>query len=32
MAQAFMDKGYKVVSGGTDNHCMLIDCGPNSRN
>ena len=20
-----MDKGYKVVSGGTDNHCMLID-------
>lgn len=25
MAQAFADKGYKVVSGGTDNHCMLID-------
>lgn len=25
MAQAFMDKGYKVISGGTDNHCMLID-------
>lgn len=25
MAQAFMDKGYKVVSGGTDNHSMLID-------
>lgn len=25
MAQAFMDKGYKVVSGGTDNHCILID-------
>ncbi|HRH38106.1 MAG TPA: serine hydroxymethyltransferase [Flavobacteriales bacterium] len=25
MAQAFMDKGYNVVSGGTDNHCMLID-------
>ena len=25
MAQAFMDKGYKVVSGGTDNHVMLID-------
>ena len=20
-----MDKGYKVISGGTDNHCMLID-------
>ena len=25
MAQAFVDKGYKVVSGGTDNHLMLID-------
>jgi glycine hydroxymethyltransferase len=25
MAQAFMDKGYKVVSDGTDNHLMLID-------
>ncbi len=25
MAQAFMEKGYKVISGGTDNHCMLID-------
>lgn len=25
MAQCFMDKGYAVVSGGTDNHCMLID-------
>ena len=25
MAQAFMDKGYKVISGGTDNHSMLID-------
>ncbi len=25
MAQCFMDKGYKVISGGTDNHCMLID-------
>lgn len=25
MAQAFMDKGYKVVSGGTDNHSLLID-------
>ncbi|HML65886.1 MAG TPA: serine hydroxymethyltransferase [Dysgonomonas sp.] len=28
MAQAFMDKGYKVVSGGTDNHSMLIDLRP----
>ncbi|HTN68148.1 MAG TPA: serine hydroxymethyltransferase [Dysgonamonadaceae bacterium] len=25
MAQAFMDKGYKVVSGGTDNHSLMID-------
>lgn len=25
MAQALMDKGYKVISGGTDNHMMLID-------
>lgn len=25
MAEAFMDKGYKVVSGGTDNHCILVD-------
>ena len=25
MAQAFMDKGYKIISGGTDNHSMLVD-------
>ena len=25
MAEAFMAKGYKVISGGTDNHLMLID-------
>jgi glycine hydroxymethyltransferase len=25
MAKAFIDKGYKVVSNGTDNHLMLID-------
>ena len=25
MAQAFIDKGYNVVSGGTDNHCILVD-------
>ena len=25
MAAAFMDKGYGVISGGTDNHMMLID-------
>jgi glycine hydroxymethyltransferase len=25
MARAFMDKSYKIISGGTDNHLMLID-------
>jgi glycine hydroxymethyltransferase len=25
MAEAFIDKGYKVVSDGTDNHLLLID-------
>ena len=25
MAEAFVRRGYGVVSGGTDNHCMLID-------
>lgn len=25
MAECFVEKGYKVISGGTDNHCMLID-------
>ncbi len=25
MAEALMNKGYKIVSGGTDNHCMLVD-------
>ena len=25
MASAFVEKGYKVISGGTDNHMMLID-------
>ena len=25
MANAFIEKGYKIISGGTDNHCMLID-------
>lgn len=25
MAAAFVDKGYKIISGGTDNHLMLID-------
>ena len=25
MAKALTDLGYKVVSGGTDNHCILVD-------
>jgi glycine hydroxymethyltransferase len=25
MAKNFMAKGYEVISGGTDNHCLLID-------
>lgn len=25
MAQALIDKGYKIVSGGTSNHCILLD-------
>jgi glycine hydroxymethyltransferase len=25
MAEAFISRGYKVVSGGTDNHLLLID-------
>ena len=25
MAQGFVDNGYKIISGGTDNHLMLID-------
>ena len=25
MAQALIDKGYKVISGGTDNHCIIVD-------
>ena len=25
MAQAFVDKGYNIISGGTDNHLMLVD-------
>jgi glycine hydroxymethyltransferase len=29
MAKSFMDKGYKVISGGTDNHLMLIDLRSN---
>jgi glycine hydroxymethyltransferase len=25
LAKAFLDKGYQIISGGTDNHLMLID-------
>ena len=25
MAKSFLEKGYKIISGGTDNHMMLID-------
>jgi len=28
MAKAFIEKGYKVISGGTDNHLMLIALRP----
>ncbi|HLT07382.1 MAG TPA: serine hydroxymethyltransferase [Cyclobacteriaceae bacterium] len=27
MAGAFVERGYKIISGGTDNHLMLIDLG-----
>jgi glycine hydroxymethyltransferase len=27
MAEAFVELGYKIISGGTDNHLMLIDLG-----
>ncbi len=30
MAKAFISKGYHVISGGTDNHLMLIDLRPKS--
>jgi glycine hydroxymethyltransferase len=32
MADAFVEKGYKVISGGTDNHSMLIDLRPKGIN
>ena len=25
MAECLVKKGYKIISGGTENHCMLID-------
>ncbi|RMG70875.1 MAG: serine hydroxymethyltransferase [Bacteroidetes bacterium] len=30
LAEAMVDRGYKVISGGTDNHSMLIDLRPRS--
>ncbi len=32
MAEAFVAKGYKVISGGTDNHLALIDLRPKGIN
>lgn len=32
MANAFVEKGYKVISGGTDNHLALIDLRPKGLN
>lgn len=28
LAEALKDRGYRVVSGGTDNHCFVIDLRP----
>jgi glycine hydroxymethyltransferase len=28
MAQAFIEEGWRVISGGTDNHLMLLDVSP----
>ncbi len=30
MAQALMDKGYKIISDGTDNHLLLLDVSRNN--
>jgi len=30
LAQAMINKGYQIISGGTDNHLMLIDLRPKS--
>ena len=26
MAHSFLEKGYQLVSGGTDNHMIILDC------
>ncbi len=28
LAQDFLDRGYRIISGGTDNHLMVVDLGP----
>jgi glycine hydroxymethyltransferase len=28
LANALIEKGYKIISNGTDNHCMLVDLRP----
>ena len=32
MSNAFLDKGFNIISGGTDNHLMLIDLRNKNRN
>jgi glycine hydroxymethyltransferase len=32
LAEAMVAKGYKIISGGTDNHLMLIDLRPKDEN
>lgn len=28
LSNALIDRGYKIITGGTDNHCMLVDLRP----